>query len=88
LDYISLGAHLLPLIWTIAFVSIFTSITVGLWLRVWYIHVHSHTECMSVLIQSDVIAVQVSSSGDETTSMSTAHRALVQTPKSDLLVTY
>ena len=43
-------------------------------------HVHSHTECMSVLVQSDVIAVQVSSSGDETTSMNTAHRALVETP--------
>jgi len=43
---------------------------------------------MSVLVQSDVIAVQASISGDDTTSMNTAHPALVETPKTDLLVTF
>ena len=43
---------------------------------------------MSVLVQSDVIAVQASISGDDTTSMNTAHPALVEYPNAVTLVTY
>ena len=50
------------------------------------VHVHFNSECISILVQSDVITVQTSNSGDETTSMNTAHPALVEFPKADMLV--
>ena len=46
------------------------------------------TLCISLLVQSDVIAVQVSSKADGTSAMTQAHPAEVDLPKADLQVTH
>ena len=73
--YIQRGIHVY-MSTTVAYVIVLTVAT----------YMSTPTLCISLLVQSDVIAVQVSIKADDTSAMTQAHPAEVDLPKADLQV--